>query len=149
MLVSKLTSLAPTIRIRPKLLLLAEIISITVMFDDDVGSVLYINKNRFLLSSSDIYRGQLTPISSPHFRRLDGVMCSALPQALAPCLYRQHNVMLKEAVLVVQQDPPGSKCHLSQGKKLKQSLRKGRGKEGPCNLDPHHSLEEQPLLYCR
>lgn len=153
MLVSKITSLPPTICISPKLLLLAEIIS-TVMFGDHVGSMLYTNKNQLLLSRSDVHRGQLTPIPSLHFRRLDGGMHSAPPQAPAARWYREHHVMLKEAVLAIQQDPPGSKCHLSQGKKMKQSPRKGRGKERPCNLCLHHGLEEQPLIllltfYCQ
>lgn len=102
-------------------------------------------KYQFLLSRSDVHRRQ---IPSLRFRRLDGGMHSALSQALATRWYREHDVMLKEAVLAIQQDPPGSKCHLSQGKKLKQSLRKGRGRERPCSLHLHHSLEEQPLLYC-
>lgn len=149
MLVSKITSLSRTICVRPKLSLLAEMISITVMFGDDVGSMLYTNKNQFLLSRSDGHRGQLMPISSLHFRKLGGSMRSALPRALAACWYSEHDVMLKEAVLAIQQDLPGSKCHLSQGKKLKQSPRTGRGKEGRCNLPLYHRLEEQPLFYCR
>jgi len=130
MLVSKITSLDPTTCIRSKIKLLAEIISITIMSCDDVGSMLYTNKNQFLLSRSDVHRGQLTPSSSLGFRGLDGGTRSALPQAPAACWYSQHRVMLKEAVLAIQQGLPGSKCHLSWGKKLKQSLRKGRRK-GP------------------
>lgn len=44
MLVSKITLPPPMIYIRPKLLLLAESNSITVMFGDDVGSMLYTKK---------------------------------------------------------------------------------------------------------
>lgn len=54
--------------------------------------------------------------------------------ALSASWYRKHSVMFKEAVPEIQQDPPGSKCHLSEDKKLKQSLRKGRGKEKTCCL---------------
>lgn len=68
--------------------------------------------------------------------------------ALSTCWYRKHSVMFKKAVLAIQQDPPGSKYHLSQGEKLKQSLRTGRGKEETCNLHLCHSLEEQPFFSC-
>lgn len=67
-----------------------------------------------------------------------------LPQAPAACWYREHNVMLKEAVLVIQQDLPGSRCHLSQGKKL--TPRKGRGKGGLCNFHLYHDLQEKPCF---
>lgn len=80
------------------------------------------------------------------FGRLDGGMCSTLPQALAVCWYREHNVMLKEAELAIQQDPPGSRCHLSQGEKL--TPRKGRGKGGLCNFRLYCDLQEKPRFYC-
>lgn len=114
MLVSKKTPVHPTIGIRPKLSLLAEII----IMMSALRSIQM--KMIFLLSRCGICREQLTPISSLYFRRLDGGMCSALSQTLATCWYREHDVMLKEAVLVIQQNLPGSKCHLSQGKKTKQ-----------------------------
>lgn len=102
----------------------------------------------FWLPRCEVHRGQLTSIPSLHFGRLGGGLCSALPQALPVCWYREHLVMLKEAVLEIQRDPPGSKCHLSQGRKRREEEEKGRGKEGLCNLHLHHGLEELPFLYC-
>lgn len=55
-------------------------------------------------------------------------------------------VVLKEAVLAIQQDPPGTGCHLSQGQKL--TPRKGRGEGGLCNFHLYHDLQEKPRFYC-
>lgn len=93
-------------------------------------------------------KGWLTPIPSLHFGRLDGgwYVLHAPPGSLATCWYREHNGILKEVVLAIQQDLPLSRCHLSQGKKL--TPRKGRGKGGLCNFHLYHDLQEKPHFNC-